>query len=212
MTKLVVVRHGQSLWNLENKFTGWTDVDLSEKGIEEAKSAGLLLKEKNYTFDVAYTSKLLRANRTLNIILDELNVKVPIHYSYKLNERHYGGLQGLNKSDAAKEFGAEQVKLWRRSYDVRPPKSNIPNINEPNGESLKDTYYRVKDYYIKTIKHELKNQKNVLIVAHGNSLRALAKYLLDLSDDAIIDFEIPTGKPLVFELNDKLKVEKYYYL
>lgn len=210
--KLVVIRHGQSLWNLENKFTGWTDVELSEQGINEAIESGKILKANNYNFDVLYTSKLTRAIHTANLVLKELNInEIETHRSKNLNERHYGALQGLNKKDTALKYGDEQVKIWRRSYDVRPPQINKIK-NEPTGESLKDTYERVIPYYNKYIKKDLLNNKKVLIVAHGNSLRSLAKYLLKISDEDIINFEIPTGNPLIFELDNNLNVLKYYYL
>ncbi|VEU80461.1 2,3-bisphosphoglycerate-dependent phosphoglycerate mutase [Haploplasma axanthum] len=212
MVELVVVRHGQSLWNLENRFTGWVDVDLTEKGVLEAREAGEKLVSNNYKFDIAYVSMLKRARHTLNIILNVLNESIPIIESKNLNERHYGGLQGQNKQEATIKFGEETVKTWRRSYDVRPPEAEKPNLSEPNGESLKDTYERVVKYFHETIEKDLKNHKKLLIVAHGNSLRALSKYLLKLSDSEIIDFEIPTGKPLVFKLDDNLNVISYDYL
>ena len=195
MVKLVLVRHGQSIWNLENKFTGWTDVDLSELGIKEAIDAGIVLKEKGYTFDIAYTSVLKRAEDTLNYILKELNIDIPIYKSYKLNERHYGALQGLNKEEIKNEFGEEKLKEWRRSFNVRPPEldkndlrypGNDPKYKEidylPTTENLEDTMRRVVDYYESEIKKELLNNKKVIIVAHGNSLRGLMKYLDNISD------------------------------
>ena len=211
MIKLVLVRHGQSLWNLENRFTGWTDVELSEQGIEEAKEAGKLLREEGYHFDIAYTSLLKRANDTLTYILEELNEKnIPIEYSYRLNERHYGALQGLNKDETRKKYGEEQVKLWRRSADVRPPAltkddprypGNDPkyaslNSDElPLTENLLDTVNRVVPYYEEKIKPALLTGKKVIIVAHGNSLRGLIKYLDGVSDEEIVNIEIPTGNP-----------------
>lgn len=212
--KIVLVRHGQSEWNLENKFTGWVDVNLSEKGNNEAISAGKALKDAGYEFDVAYTSGLTRAQKTLAHILSQINEQdLPTHKDDRLNERHYGGLQGLNKEDTAKKYGADQVKIWRRSYDIAPPMSDNPVKGQPNGESLKMTYERVIPYYHQTIEQDLKANKKVLVVAHGNSLRALAKYLLDINDEDIIGFEIPTGKPLVLELDPKtIKATKYYYL
>ena len=228
MKKLVIVRHGQSLWNLENKFTGWTDVSLSEKGIKEAKDAGILLKKLDYTFDIAYTSVLKRANDTLYYILDELNERdIPIKYSYKLNERHYGALQGLNKDETKEKYGEEQVKLWRRSADVRPPALTIDDERYPGNdpkykdltkeelpltENLIDTIERVTDYWQTDIAPTIKEGKNVIIVAHGNSLRGLIKYLDNISDEDIVNLEIPTGSPIVYELDDNLKPIKHYYL
>ena len=223
MIKLVLVRHGQSVWNLENKFTGWTDVDLSENGIIEAHKAGKLLKEKGYIFDIAYTSVLKRANHTLDIILEELNLNIPIYKSWRLNERHYGALQGLNKDETKKQYGEEQVKLWRRSYDVTPPDlssddprylSMLENYQEyvPHTECLKDTIERVIPYWNEVIVPSLKENKKVIIVAHGNSLRGLIKYLDNISDSDIVNLEIPTGVPLIYELDDKLKPIKHYYL
>lgn len=226
--KLVLVRHGQSVWNLENRFTGWTDVELSDNGIKEAKKAGKLLKENEFTFDVAYTSVLKRANETLNIILKELGEEnIPIHYSWKLNERHYGALQGLNKDDTRKKYGDEHVKIWRRSASVRPPLLNEEDVRYPGrddkykdlkkselplGECLMDTLKRVIDYYETEIKKSLLSGQNVIIAAHGNSLRALIKYLEDISDDDIMNVEIPTGKPYVYELDDNLNIINKYYL
>ena len=223
MIKLVLVRHGQSIWNLENKFTGWTDVDLSDKGIEEAKEAGRLLKENGFTFDVAYTSVLKRANHTLDYILEELKLDIPIYKSWRLNERHYGALQGLNKKETADKYGDEQVHIWRRSYDIQPPSldDNDPRYLEvkgiyseyiPHTECLKDTIERVIPYWESNIKESLLNKKKVIIVAHGNSLRGLIKYLDNISDSDIINLEIPTGVPLVYELDDNLKTIKHYYL
>ena len=228
MIKLVLVRHGQSLWNLENRFTGWTDVELSEQGIEEAKEAGKLLREEGYHFDIAYTSLLKRANDTLTYILEELNEKnIPIEYSYRLNERHYGALQGLNKDETRKKYGEEQVKLWRRSADVRPPAltkddprypGNDPkyaslNSDElPLTENLLDTVNRVVPYYEEKIKPALLTGKKVIIVAHGNSLRGLIKYLDGVSDEEIVNIEIPTGNPLIHELDENLTPIKHYYL
>ena len=225
MIKLVLVRHGQSIWNLENKFTGWTDVDLSELGIKEAIDAGKVLKEKGFTFDVAYTSVLKRAEDTLNYILKELNIDIPIYKSYKLNERHYGALQGLNKEEIKNEFGEEKLKEWRRSFNVRPPEldkndlrypGNDPKYKEidylPTTENLEDTMKRVVDYYENEIKKELLNNKKVIIVAHGNSLRGLMKYLDNISDTDIVNLEIETGNPICYELDDELKPIKHYYL
>ena len=228
MKKLVIVRHGQSLWNLENKFTGWTDVSLSEKGIKEAKDAGILLKKLDYTFDIAYTSVLKRANDTLYYILDELNERdIPIKYSYKLNERHYGALQGLNKDETKEKYGEEQVKLWRRSADVRPPALTIDDERYPGNdpkykdltkeelpltENLIDTIERVTDYWQTDIAPTIKEGKNVIIVAHGNSLRGLIKYLDNLSNEEVIKLEIDTGRPICYELDDNLKPIKHYYI
>lgn len=224
MIKLVVVRHGQSVWNLENKFTGWTDVDLSDQGINEAKEAGKVLKENGFSFDIAYTSVLKRANHTLDLILEELNEKdIPIYKSWRLNERHYGALQGLNKAETAEKYGDEQVHIWRRSYDVQPP--SLEDDDErfiemkdmydeyiPHTECLKDTIERVIPYWESTILPSLKENKKVIIVAHGNSLRGLIKYLDNISDDEIVSLEIPTGNPLVYELDDEFKPIKHYYL
>lgn len=195
MATLVIFRHGQSLWNLENKFTGWVDVDLSEKGIEEAKLAGEKLK--NFKFDYAYASDLKRAQKTLNIALETANHKplTPV-YTQALNERMYGDLQGLNKADTAAKYGDEQVKIWRRSYDIAPP----------NGESLKDTAARVIPYFENEILPKLRIGKNILIAAHGNSLRALIMFLEKLSPQQILEFEIATGAPRVYELDDKLNI------
>lgn len=235
MIKLVLIRHGQSMWNLENKFTGWTDVDLSPKGVEEAKEAGKLLKEKGYTFDVAYTSVLMRANKTMDYALHELGEdNIGKHYTWRLNERHYGALQGLNKAESAKKWGDEQVHIWRRSADVQPPAltkddprwpGNQPLYQElikkgemtiedcPLTECLVDTAKRVKPYFDEEIAPALKKGKKVLIAAHGNSLRALVMELEHLTAGQIISVEIPTGKPLVYELDDKtLAVLNKYYL
>jgi 2,3-bisphosphoglycerate-dependent phosphoglycerate mutase len=235
MVKLVLIRHGQSEWNLSNQFTGWTDVDLSENGVKEAHEAGQLLKKDGYTFDVAYTSVLKRANRTLDIVLGELGeTKIPKFYSWRLNERHYGALQGLNKADSAKKWGDEQVHIWRRSADVQPPALTKEDPRFPGNqkvyqdlvksgamapsdlpltECLVDTANRVKPYFDKEIAPALKAGKKVLIAAHGNSLRALVMELEHLSAQQIVSVEIPTGKPLVYELDEKtLKVLNKYYL
>ncbi len=227
MQKLVLVRHGQSIWNLENKFTGWTDVGLSDKGVKEAIDAGKTLKKLGYTFDVAYTSLLKRAQDTLNIILKELDLNIEINKTYKLNERHYGALQGLNKDETRQKYGEEQVRLWRRSAEVRPPAltkddprypgndpnyKDIPESELPLTENLVDTIKRVVDYYESVIVPDLKLGKKIIIVAHGNSLRGLVKYLDNLSDEEVMNLEIPTGVPLVYELNDNLKPIKHYYL
>ena len=225
--KLILVRHGESIWNKENKFTGWTDVPLSEKGINEAIEAGKILKKNGYTFDVAYTSVLKRANDTLDYILDELNLNIPIKYSWRLNERHYGALQGLNKDETREKYGEEQVRLWRRSANVRPPELSIDDprypgndfkykdLNEwelPKTENLLDTVKRVIDYWNSDIKKDLLANKKVIIVAHGNSLRGLIKYLDNLSDDEIMNLEIATGKPICYELDDNLVPIKHFYV
>ena len=216
--KLVLCRHGQSTWNLQNLFTGWHDVDLTEQGLAEAKSAGQLLGELDFRFDLAYTSVLKRAIRTLWIILDELDLMwLPVERSWKLNERHYGALQGLNKAQTAEKHGADQVKIWRRSYDIPPPALEASDerhpchdpryagINDlPASESLKTTLERVQPYWEQTIAPELKAGKNVLIAAHGNSLRALVKMLDGISDEDITEFNIPTGVPILYELDDNL--------
>ncbi len=224
MIKLVLVRHGQSTWNLENKFTGWTDVGLSEKGILEAEEAGKILKKNGFHFDLAYTSVLRRAIDTLNIILREMGEEPEIRESYKLNERHYGALQGLNKDETRKKYGDEQVRVWRRSADVRPPAltkddsrypGNDPRYkgidNLPLTENLLDTVKRVVEYYNEEIKNNLKDH-HVIIVAHGNSLRGLIKYLDNVSDEDIVNIEIPTGKPICYEFNDDLQVVRHYYV
>ncbi len=224
MIKLVIVRHGQSVWNLENKFTGWTDVDLSDKGVEEAREAGRVLKEKGFSFDVAFTSVLKRANRTLDLILEELGEKnIPINKSWRLNERHYGALQGLNKKETADKYGDEQVHIWRRSYDVQPPAltddderfkamEGIYDEYVPHTECLKDTIERVIPYWDSDILPKIKEGKNVIIVAHGNSLRGLMKYLDKLSDEEVVNLEIETGNPICYELDDNLEPIKHYYL
>lgn len=225
--KLVLLRHGESEWNKENRFTGWTDVDLSEEGIKEAENAGKLLKEKGFTFDISFTSVLKRATKTLDIVLKEMNLDIPVHYSYRLNERHYGALQGLNKDEMRKKFGEEQVHIWRRSYDVRPPKltkdderypGNDPKYKDltseelPLTECLKDTLERVLPYYNNEIKKHLENKENVLVVAHGNSLRSIIKYLENINDKDIMNVEIPTGVPYVYELDDNLNIKEKYFL
>ncbi len=225
--KLVLVRHGESVWNLENKFTGWTDVDLSENGIKEAYDAGEKLKKSGIEFDVCYTSVLKRANHTLDIIKEVLSLDVLVFYDYRLNERHYGALQGLNKAETAKKYGDEQVKLWRRSYDVAPPAltkeddrypGNDPKYKDltdeelPLCESLKDTCNRTIPYYENVIKKSLEDGKNVLVVAHGNSLRSIRKHIDNISDVDIMDLEIPTGVPFVYEFNENMEIKKKYYL
>ena len=225
MAKLVLVRHGESVWNLENKFTGWTDVELSSNGIKEAHEAGKLLKNMNFHFDIAYTSVLKRAIDTLQIIIDEMNLDVKVIENYKLNERHYGALQGLNKDETIKKYGQEQVKLWRRSKDVRPPLLSVDDKRNPKfdkkyigisdlplGENLEDTIKRVKEYYEDVIKKDLLNNKDVIVVAHGNSLRGLIAYLENLNDEEIINLEIPTGKPICYIFDDNLKIIKKDYV
>ena len=228
MIKLVLVRHGQSMWNLENRFTGWTDVKLSEQGIKEAKEAGKVLKEKGYGFDVAYTSVLKRANDTLEYILEELGEKnIPVKKSWRLNERHYGALQGLNKDETKEKYGEEQVLLWRRSTDVRPPAlskdderypGNDPKYNDlkenelPTTENLIDTIERVMVYWNSDIVKDLEAGKRVIIAAHGNSLRGLIKYLDNMTDEEIIKLELQTGNPICYELDDNLKPIRHYYL
>lgn len=228
MIKLVIVRHGQSIWNLENKFTGWTDVDLSENGIKEAKEAGKILKSNNYKFDIAYTSLLKRAQDTLKYILEELDeTNIEIKKSYKLNERHYGALQGLNKDETRKKYGDEQVKLWRRSMFIKPPALSLDDerypgndikykdLNKeelPTTENLQDTINRVIDYWNSDIKKDLLNNKNVIIVAHGNSLRGLIKYLDNVSDEEIMNIELPTGRPICYELDENLIPIRHYYV
>jgi 2,3-bisphosphoglycerate-dependent phosphoglycerate mutase len=228
MMRLVLLRHGESTWNKENRFTGWTDVDLSEKGIEEAKAAGRLLKEQGFVFDVAFTSVLKRSIRTLWIVQDEMDLMwIPVQISWRLNERHYGALQGLNKAEMATKFGEEQVLIWRRSYDVPPPAldktderypGHDPRYKEldendlPLTESLKDTVARFLPYWHEVIAPTIKSEERVIISAHGNSLRALVKYLDNISDEEIVKLNIPTGIPLVYELDDDLKPIKHYYL
>jgi 2,3-bisphosphoglycerate-dependent phosphoglycerate mutase len=228
MPKLVLLRHGESDWNKENRFTGWTDVDLSEKGRQEAEEAGTVLKAEGYSFDIAYTSVLKRAIRTLWMALDQLDLMwIPVYRSWRLNERHYGALQGLNKAETAARFGEDQVKVWRRSYDVPPPPltpddqrypGRAPRYRHltpqelPLTECLKDTVNRFLPYWHATIAPAVREGKRVLIVAHGNSLRALVKYLDDVSEEAIVNLNIPTGMPLVYELNDDLKPRRSYYL
>ena len=228
MIKLVLVRHGQSMWNLENRFTGWTDVELSEQGIKEAKEAGKVLKEKGFNFDVAYTSVLKRANDTLKYILEELGEQnVPVKKSWRLNERHYGALQGLNKDETKEKYGEEQVLLWRRSTDVRPPAlskdderypgndskySELKENELPTTENLIDTIERVMVYWNSDIVKDLEAGKRVIIAAHGNSLRGLIKYLDNMTDEEIIKLELQTGNPICYELDDNLKPIRHYYL
>jgi len=226
--KLVLVRHGESVWNKENKFTGWTDVDLSPRGVEEAREAGQVLKSEGYMFDVAYTSVLRRAIRTLWIILDEMALMwIPVHTSWRLNERHYGALQGLSKAESARKFSEEQVHLWRRGYEVRPPAleetdERYPGLDPkyrdldkkdiPVTESLKDTVARSLPYWHEAISPAIHSGRQVLIAAHCNSLRALVKHLDHISDKDIADVDIPTGIPLVYELDYELNPIKHYYL
>ncbi len=228
MLKLVLVRHGQSMWNLENKFTGWTDVPLSEKGVQEAIDAGRVLKEKGFCFDIAFTSVLKRAEDTLGYILKELGEEnIEIKRSWKLNERHYGALQGLNKDETRDKYGADQVLLWRRSVDVRPPEldvndprypGNDPKYSKlsdeelPKTENLQDTIKRVLEYWNSDIRPELEKKKQAIIAAHGNSLRGLIKYLDNMTDEDVIKLELETGNPICYELDDDLKPIRHYYL
>ena len=228
MIKLVLLRHGESTWNKENRFTGWTDVGLSSKGIEEAKKAAQILKKEGFMFDIAYTSVLRRGIHTLWIVLEEMNLMwIPIYKSWRLNERHYGALQGLYKAKIAHQFGEDQVLIWRRSYDVPPPplKTTDPrypgneaqyanlNINEiPLTECLKDTVNRFLPYWSDVIAPEVKNGKKIIISAHGNSLRALVKLLDEVPENEIVNLNIPTGVPLIYELDDDLKPIRHYYL
>jgi len=228
MIKLVLLRHGESTWNRENRFTGWTDVDLSDRGREEARAAGELLREGGYPFDIAYTSVLKRAIRTLWIALDVMDLMwIPVIKSWRLNERHYGALQGLNKAETAARHGEAQVKVWRRSYDIPPPPltadderhpsrdpryRDVASAELPLTESLKDTVARFLPYWHETIAPSLQGGRRVLIAAHGNSLRALVKYLDDMSEAEIVDLNIPTGIPLVYELDERLKALRHYYL
>ena len=220
--KLVLTRHGESQWNLENRFTGWVDVDITDKGRQEAIKGGQTLKELGLTFDVAYTSYQKRAIKILNLFLEELDLLwIPVYKSWRLNERHYGALQGLNKAETAEKYGDEQVHIWRRSFDVAPPQvdknsdmypgnidryKDIPEGEIPTGESLKLTIDRVLPYWESDISKQIKAGKNVLISAHGNSLRALIKYLLNISDEKILDLNLPTGTPLVFEIDENLNI------
>jgi len=228
MYKVVLLRHGESTWNKENRFTGWTDVDLSEKGLQEAKKAGQVLKQEGYTFNLAYTSVLKRAIRTLWITLDEMDLMwIPVIRNWRLNERHYGALQGLNKAETAQKFGEDQIKIWRRSYDIQPPAlektderypgkdprySDLKKNELPLTECLKDTVARFVPYWEGTIAPSIKKGKKVLITAHGNSLRALVKYLNNIPENEIVELNIPTGIPLVYELDKNLKSIKSYYL
>lgn len=228
MFKLVLLRHGESTWNKENRFTGWTDVDLSDKGMQEARQAGRVLKQEGYTFDLAFTSVLKRAIRTLWIVQDEMDLMwIPVKKSWRLNERHYGALQGLNKAETARKFGEEQVLVWRRSYDVPPPPLEKGGARSPGSdpryyglkrdqlplsESLKDTYRRCLPHWHKSIAPAVKAGKKVIVSAHGNSLRALVKYLDSVPDKDIVALNIPTGIPLVYELDRDLRKISSYYL
>jgi len=225
MPKLVLIRHGQSAWNLENRFTGWWDVDLTEQGVQEARDAGTLMKDKGLDFDLCFTSFQSRAIKTLHLALESMGrLWLPEEKSWKLNERHYGGLTGLNKTETAALHGDEQVKIWRRSFDVPPPlpeegspwdlakDTRYHGVAIPQTESLKDTIARVLPYWEETIAPELKAGKRVLIAAHGNSLRALVKHLSGIPDDEIVSLEIPTGQPIVYELDDQLNALDRYYL
>ena len=228
MIKLVLIRHGESMWNKENRFSGWTDVPLTPKGRKEAEAAGRTLKQEGYTFDTAYTSVLNRAIKTLWLVLEEMDLMwIPVVHNWRLNERHYGALQGLNKAETAEKHGMEQVHIWRRSYDIRPPAlttddprypgndprySGLKSGEIPLTECLKDTVERFLPYWYETIAPTLKSGKRVLIAAHGNSLRALIKYLDNISDRNIVELNIPTGIPLVYELNNDLTPVQHYYL
>jgi 2,3-bisphosphoglycerate-dependent phosphoglycerate mutase len=228
MYKIVLLRHGESQWNKENRFTGWTDVDLTEKGIEEAKSAGTLIKQAGFEFDIAYTSVLKRAIRTLWLAMDSMDLMwIPVVNSWRLNERHYGALQGLNKAETAAKYGDEQVHIWRRSYDTQPPALTADDERFPGKdrrykgmaknelpltECLKDTVARFLPFWHETVVPTMKSGKRVLIVAHGNSLRALVKYLDNIPENEIVELNIPTGVPLVYELDDDFKPIKHYYL
>jgi 2,3-bisphosphoglycerate-dependent phosphoglycerate mutase len=228
MYKVVLLRHGESAWNMENRFTGWTDVDLSERGFAEAHRAGHLLKAEGYVFDAAFTSVLKRAVRTLWIALDEMDLMwIPIHHSWRLNERHYGALQGLNKAETAAKYGDDQVKIWRRSYDVRPPAltgddarwpgrdvryRDLEPHDIPLTECLKDTVDRFLPCWHEAIAPSITSGRKVIVAAHGNSLRALVKFLDNISDDDIVGLNIPTGVPLVYELDANLRPIQHYYL
>ena len=228
MHKLVLIRHGESVWNQENRFTGWTDVDLSDRGREEARKAGRLLKQQGYTFDIAYVSVLKRAIRTLWIVLDEMDMMwMPVRHDWRLNERHYGSLQGLNKSETAAQFGEDQVKIWRRSYDIPPPPLELSDPRFPGNdpryagltpaelpltECLKDTVARFMPFWNETLAPAVRSGQKVVVAAHGNSIRAIVKYLDGISDDEIVGLNIPTGIPLVYELDEQLKPIRSAYL
>jgi 2,3-bisphosphoglycerate-dependent phosphoglycerate mutase len=225
MPSLVLLRHGQSQWNLENRFTGWWDVDLTDQGVDEARAAGRLLRDKGFDFDCCFTSALTRAIRTLHLALHEMDrLWLPVTKDYRLNERHYGGLTGLNKQEMIDKVGAEQVRIWRRSYDIPPPPlpadspydvsgdRRYAGVQVPRAESLKDTVARAVPYYEAAIAPALQAGQRVLVAAHGNSLRGIIKYLSDISDEEIVGLEIPTGQPIVYELRDDLSVERRYDL
>lgn len=228
MRYIVLLRHGQSLWNEENRFTGWTDVPLTEKGIQEAYEAGKTMEEQGFIFDKVYTSYLKRAVKTMDCVLEEMDLQwIPIEKSWRLNEKHYGLLQGLNKAETAKKYGEEQVKIWRRSYDIEPPAlasndprnprfdiryKNVPTCELPLTESLKDTVERIIPYWKDVIFEDLKNMKQLLVVAHGNSLRGIVKYLKHMSDEEIVDFNIPTGIPYVLEFDEGLTLLRDYFM
>jgi len=228
MYKLVLIRHGESLWNKENRFTGWTDIDLSERGIREATEAGKTLKEAGFDFRIAYTSYLTRAIRTLDLVLDAMDLMwIPVYKSWRLNEKHYGTLQGLNKAEMAQQYGDEQVHIWRRSYDVPPPPlppddprhprfdpryAELKPSEIPATEALKNTVERIVPYWLDEIRPSLKKYKEVLVAAHGHSLRGIVKYLKDISDDEIPGLNLPTGIPYVFEFDDDMKLVKDYFL
>jgi 2,3-bisphosphoglycerate-dependent phosphoglycerate mutase len=228
MVKIVLLRHGESQWNEENRFSGWKDVGLTAKGLAEARASGQLLRKEGYVFDLAYTSMLKRAIKTLWVVLEEMDLMwIPVYHSWRLNERHYGALQGLNKAETATKFGEAQVKIWRRAYDTSPPRmeegdprleigdpryAEISPDDFPRTESLKDTVDRFLPYWHETIAPAVHSGKRVIIAAHGNSLRALIKYLDDISDAEIVELNIPTGQPLVYELDDDLKPIRHYYL
>ena len=225
MPTLVLLRHGQSQWNLENRFTGWWDVDLSDTGVDEARSAGRLLRESGFDFDCCFTSVLTRAIRTLHLVLHEMDrLWLPVTKDWRLNERHYGGLTGLNKQEMVEKVGPEQVRIWRRSYDIPPPPlpedspydvsgdRRYADVAVPRTESLKDTVARAVPYYEAEVAPALSAGKRVLVSAHGNSLRGIIKYLSHISDEEIVGLEIPTGKPILYELADDLSVERRYYL
>lgn len=228
--KLVLIRHGESQWNLDNRFTGWTDVDLTPNGVEEARRAGQLLKSEGYDFDVCYTSVLRRANRTLWTVLEEMDrTWLPVIHSWRLNERHYGNLQGWNKAETAAKYGDDQVKIWRRAYAIAPPPlaedderliaqnkdpryASLPASDLPRTECLQDTVARVLPFWNDTIAPDIRSGRRVIIAAHGNSLRALVKHLDNISDDDIVELNIPTARPLVYELDENLKPVRHYYL
>jgi 2,3-bisphosphoglycerate-dependent phosphoglycerate mutase len=228
MIKIVLIRHGESLWNKENRFTGWTDVDLSDRGRKEAAEGGKLLKEEGYTFDLAFTSVLKRAIHTLNLVLDEMDLQwIPVFKMWRLNERHYGALQGLNKAEMSVQYGEDQIKLWRRGFAVRPPEltkdderypgqelkyRDLDETDLPIAESLRDTIARFMPCWHEEIAPVVRKGKRIVIAAHGNSLRALVKYLDGISDDEIVELNIPTGIPLVYELDESLCPIRHYYL